>query len=940
VRSNFSWLFRHPVALMITAVGLWMLFPPIVNYLVDQTNVFYVAAVAHSFAAISTLACVVTFFIGKDKIRLGSLISGSTLKAVVTPTIFAGFLIFSNHLLLYAALSVSEEFDVIAILVFETWPILFFYIDSALRRERRKTSINDYVFSGAAFAGFLVLAAPNVDMADWLLLDSPMLQTMGLAAAGGLAMAINCYYRMKCMDAWSAISDKHSLNLSDLKRGLLTESGARVIAAPLLILALLLSGTEIPSTNMTNLLLLAFVGVAILALGSLLYDLSVFGAENASISVMWYLMPVGAVLILAVMQGRLLNQYEAVASALIVSSNIFLALKYPLRSSLLVLFVSVCTIGIWILFAPIAAIDNYYDLLAVSTVFFVLLATFALDRTTSLNRERESLLGEFNEQVVSLFERLSGQASGERVPDYKEELKRYVLWNIHSFLRAFSSFQQLAKNQKAAEQIKYRVLPLLRGDEEIRERVLGLFKVGDKLLMMESDRIPSEEFVILILLGATNVFFSLIFRPDTLAAGLFALIVGAAMIYLLLIIFERDKYAQIRHDHAMVCKNLVNYVGKQDPVAFEKCEEGSIEQEINEAIKAKSGNIQTRGRTYWIFSVFAFLFLGFGYGFLYESLQEQRSLETSPLASTRNIKETKINIALFDWPTGQIKGHILAGIINQHTELNASLVSISSEQAFSAMDDDNGIVDIHPDLWVENVPDMIRRYVTAFGSVTLGRQLVTGSQGLCYTDFGSARPISIADLSTPEIAATFDLSGDGKGDIWVGAKGWASVEIEKRRLSAYGLESNYNYHVFDPDVLQMLVERNNQSQQRSLFFCYHPDALFMDQRVRFINEPAHNPESWSAILNTRRGQAPEAGTAWPDTDIKLAYRSSLATKSHELVSLLNSFTISNKELVTMLASVKSGKTPEYVARQWITSHQDTVLEWLTGFQVPEMNTED
>ncbi|TCI05175.1 hypothetical protein EZV61_04215 [Corallincola luteus] len=939
MHSIFSGLFRHPVALMITAVGLWMLYPPVVNYLVDQTSVFYVAAVAHSFAAICTLACVATLFIGKGKIRLANVATPATFKTVSAPTLFSGILICANHLLLYAALSVSEEFDVIAILVFETWPILFFYIDSALRRDKRKTSINDYVFSGAAFAGFLVLTAPNVDIADWLLLDSPMLKTMGLAAAGGLAMAINCYFRMKCMDAWSAISEQRSLNLSSFKRGLLTEAGVRLVAAPLLILVLLYSGETITSTSMSNLLLLAFVGIVILALGSLLYDLSVFNADNASISALWYLMPVGAVLILAVMQGRMLNQYEAVASALIVSSNIFLALKYPLRSSLLVLFVSVCTIGIWILFAPVATINHYYDLLAVSTVFFVLLATFALDRTTSLNRERESLLGEFNEQVIGLLEQRSatdeGQDKGCPPPAYLNEIKQYVLWNMHSFLRAFSSFQQLASNQKTAESIKYSVLPQLKQDEEVRERVLGLFKVGDKLLTMESDRIPPEEFVILILLGATNVFFSLVFRPDTLSAGLFALIVGASMIYLLLIIFERDRYAQIRHDHAMVCTNLVTYVEQQLPDKEEATTEQTVKQEIHQAITLKSSNIETRGRAYWIFSVFAFLFFGFGYGFLYESLQEQRSLETSPLTSTRSIQETEVNIALLDWPAAQIKSHILAGIINHHTELNASVISVSSEQAFRAMDDEDGIIDIHPDLWVENNPDMIRRYVKAFGSVALGQQSVTGSQGLCYTDFTSAHPISMSDLSSPAIAKQFDLSGDGKGDIWVGAKGWASVDIEQRRLSAYGLDSHYNYHVFDPDVLQMLVERNNQSQKASLFFCYYPDALFIDQHVHFLNESTHDAKNWAAIVQPRHGKAPSTGTSWPKTHIKLAYRSSLATKSHELVTLLNSFAISNEELVTMMAQVKAGQPTEEVAQQWISNHQDTVLEWLTGFRLPE-----
>ena len=235
-------LVSHPVALMIIAVGLWMLYPPVVNHLVDQTNVFYVAAVAHSFAALATLLCVMSLFIGREKVKASNVLNSYSFSKISLPTLFSGILICANHLLLYAALSVSEDFDVIAILVFETWPILFFYIDSILRRSKRNTSINDYVFSGAAFAGFLVLTAPNVDIADWLLLDSPMLETMGLAALGGLAMAVNCYFRMKCMDAWSEVSDSKKLNLSSFKRGLLTETGVRLVAAPLLIAALWISG--------------------------------------------------------------------------------------------------------------------------------------------------------------------------------------------------------------------------------------------------------------------------------------------------------------------------------------------------------------------------------------------------------------------------------------------------------------------------------------------------------------------------------------------------------------------------------------------------------------------------------------------------------------------------------------------------------------------------
>ncbi|MCG9731827.1 hypothetical protein L1D44_18730 [Shewanella sp. Isolate13] len=931
----FNWLVSHPVALMITAVGLWMLYPPLVNYLVDLTNVYYVAAVAHSFAALGMILCVITLFIGREKIPFSSILTRDSLKRVSSPTLFSGILICANHLLLYAALSVSDDFDVIAILVFETWPILFFYIDSILRRSKRKTTISDYVFSGAAFAGFLVLTAPNVDIADWLLLDSPMLHSMGLAGLGGLAMAINCYFRMRCMDAWSDVSERQKLNLSSFKRGLLTETGVRTIAAPLLIGALFFSGQEIPATDPINILLLMFVGVVILALGSLLYDLSVFSADNASISALWYLMPVGAVLILAIMQGRMLNQYEAVASVLIVSSNIFLGLRYPLKSSLLVLFVSVCSIGIWILFAPVAAIESYYDLLAVSTVFFVLLATFALDRTTALNRDRESHLGEFSEQVFGVLEL---HDKGDVTPEtqaYISKIKQYVQWNLHSFLRAFSSFKELADNQQQVETLKYSLLPYLKDDEAKRDRLLELFKVGDKLMTMESDRIPPEEFVILILLGATNVFFSLVFRPETLSAALFALIVGASVIYLLLIIFERDRYAQIRHDHALVCDNLMSYLKARPAESLQDAECDPTAEQIDVAIKTKSIGVHTRGRAYWVFSIFALLFAGFGYGFLYESLQEQRSFESSPLLSTRTAHETEINIALLDWPSAQIKGHILAAIINQHTELNASMLSLSNEQVFREMDDDEGSVDIHPDLWIENNPELIRRYVKAFGSVTLGEQLVKGSQGLCYTDVGinKGKSFSFTDLTKQAIAQRFDLTGDGRGDIWIGADGWSSVDIERRRLSAYGLDPYYNYHVFDPDVLNMLIERNNLSQVPSLFFCYYPDALFMNEHVHFLNETPHNPSRWAEIVRGRSHDVPSAGTSWPKTDIRVAYRTSLENKSPELVTLLKQFHISNRESVAMMAKLQQGQSPEQIAAQWIASHQNTILEWLTGFNL-------
>ncbi|WP_076539541.1 glycine betaine ABC transporter substrate-binding protein [Shewanella sp. UCD-KL21] len=77
------------------------------------------------------------------------------------------------------------------------------------------------------------------------------------------------------------------------------------------------------------------------------------------------------------------------------------------------------------------------------------------------------------------------------------------------------------------------------------------------------------------------------------------------------------------------------------------------------------------------------------------------------------------------------------------------------------------------------------------------------------------------------------------------------------------------------------------------------------------------------------------GTSWPAAQIGLAYRAGLEKRSTELVTLLNHFKIENQQSVVMLAKLQSGQTAEDIANEWIESHQNTILEWLTGFNLPQ-----
>lgn len=224
---------KNPIFLMLISVGLWMLYPFISNKTVEDLGVFPFAFLAHSCAAIAMVVVSLSFGLIEQIKKL----CVKDLSPVMFPTIVSGFLIGINHLFLYWALDTTSNLDVIATLIFEIWPILFFFIDSRLRRGERHISMYKIAYSGLAFSGVLVLSLPGFLSST---IDSSSIFTVAtLSGLGGLAMAFNCYFRMKCMEAWARIEESNkSISLGIFKRGMLTEMFVRVMGCSNSILGL------------------------------------------------------------------------------------------------------------------------------------------------------------------------------------------------------------------------------------------------------------------------------------------------------------------------------------------------------------------------------------------------------------------------------------------------------------------------------------------------------------------------------------------------------------------------------------------------------------------------------------------------------------------------------------------------------------------------------
>ena len=61
----------------------------------------------------------------------------------------------------------------------------------------------------------------------------------------------------------------------------------------------------------------------------------------------------------------------------------------------------------------------------------------------------------------------------------------------------------------------------------------------------------------------------------------------------------------------------------------------------------------------------------------------------------------------------------------------------------------------------------------------------------------------INDLLSPDLSAALDTNGDGKGEMWIGATGWASTNVEKVRGRDYGYDqATTSFHVLTTDGIR------------------------------------------------------------------------------------------------------------------------------------------
>lgn len=301
--------------------------------------------------------------------------------------------------------------------------------------------------------------------------------------------------------------------------------------------------------------------------------------------------------------------------------------------------------------------------------------------------------------------------------------------------------------------------------------------------------------------------------------------------------------------------------------------------------------------------------------------------------STAAIGAEKVNIGAPAWTGAQAIAHLIQEIVVTKIGGEATLVPGNNAAIFSAMDAGKGDVDVHPDVWLPNQQSFTDKYVKGTGNVALSENSYEGKQSFCVSkEFSELNGVtSIFDLARPEIAKLMDSDGNGKGEIWIGAPGWASANVNEIKVRDYGLMPFMDPIRADQSVMTATVGDSIKKGIGYAFYCYSPHAIWFQHDIVRLEEPAFDAANYVALQPSDDPNWFENSKVMTEDALKqvqIAYSKSLEGRSPAVADLLKNIKLNSEDVSSFAFEIEGGKPPADVAKAWVAANSDRVDGWL------------
>ena len=293
-----------------------------------------------------------------------------------------------------------------------------------------------------------------------------------------------------------------------------------------------------------------------------------------------------------------------------------------------------------------------------------------------------------------------------------------------------------------------------------------------------------------------------------------------------------------------------------------------------------------------------------------------------------------VKIGVPTWTGVQAIAHLLGAVVGMRIGGKVEMVPGNNATIFQAMDQGKGDIDVHPDVWLPNQESFTKKYVDGAGSVTLSSNPYQGNQGFCVSkDFAKANNITdIADLGRPDVAALMDSDGNGKGEMWIGAPGWASANVNEVKVRDYGLLDFIEPIRAEESVKTARIKDSIAKGEGYAFYCYKPHAVWYMFDVEMLTEPTYDPAKYVMVQPSDDAdwyEKSEVATKDALKEVQIAWSKSLGDRSPAIAEFFGRFSLTADDVSNFAFEISGqGRDPAEVAREWIEANPERVDAWL------------
>ena len=314
----------------------------------------------------------------------------------------------------------------------------------------------------------------------------------------------------------------------------------------------------------------------------------------------------------------------------------------------------------------------------------------------------------------------------------------------------------------------------------------------------------------------------------------------------------------------------------------------------------------------------------------------KKSLITASLLAAMSVPAIAedVKIGVPSWTGAQAMAHLLGAVVEMRIGGTVDYVPGNNATIFQGMDQGKGDIDVHPDVWLPNQESFTKKYVDGAGSVVLNQQPYEGNQGFCVSkDFAEANNITdIADLGRPDVAALMDSDGNGKGEMWIGAPGWASANVNEVKVRDYGLLDFIEPIRAEESVKTARIKDSIAKGEGYAFYCYKPHAVWFMFDVVMLSEPTYDAAKYTMVQPSDDADWYEKSSVSTKDALKqvqIAYSQSLPDRSPAIAEFFERFSVTADDVSNFAFEISgNGRDPAEFAREWVEANPDRVDAWL------------